>query len=148
MNETLDQEVKINDDKLKINQVIIESLKTAANWTKFLAIIGFIVIGLMYLGAVIVLVQVSGLPSGFGIVEQFVVTAIVYIVMASLFIIPTLNMLRFSNHTNYAIANKTQVDLEVAFANLKGFFKFMGIYTIVVLGLYVIIIFFAFMARF
>jgi predicted RND superfamily exporter protein len=71
--------------------------------------------------------------TGFG-----AVLGVVYILLAVLYFFPCLYLLRFSNHMKVALATEDQTRLTTAFENLKSVFKFIGVLTIVILGIYVL----------
>ncbi|ASS48808.1 MAG: hypothetical protein A3D31_06300 [Candidatus Fluviicola riflensis] len=138
--ESIDQGINLSSSELKITEYIRKDLTTAAKWGKFLAIIGFVVVGLMFIAALFMLISAATMPSF--ISGQFFLMGFVYIIMAVIFVFPTLYLLRFSNSTQTGLRSENQVDFEFGIENLRSLFKFMGIYTIVVLGLYTLIILF------
>lgn len=142
--ESIDQGLNLTSSELKVTEYIRRDLTTAAKWGKFLAIIGFVLIGLMFIAALVMLISAANLPSF--ISGQFFLMGFIYIVMAVIFVFPTLYLLRFSNSTQIGLQSEKQVDFEFGIENLRSLFKFMGIYTIVVLGLYVLVIIFGFLS--
>ena len=114
-------------------------LSTAASWAKFYAILSFIGIGFLLLGGLIVIAagesmsNLTAMPYGFSAFGWF------YIVLAVIMFFPALYLLRFSQKTKEAlIANDSQV-LEVSFQNMKSYWKFIGIMTIVLIAFFIIV---------
>lgn len=125
-------------------------LATAATWSKFLAIIGFIGTALMVLVGIIAVVA----GSAFGNLSQNPVfgaigsigIAFIYIILALVYFFPSLFLLNFSSKIKRAIRSSDNLELEEAFKNLKSLFMFYGIMTILFIVLYFFIIIFAMVA--
>lgn len=56
MSETLDQNIELESDKLKISNSIKENLITTAKWARFLAIVGFIFVGILGIASLFLVV--------------------------------------------------------------------------------------------
>ena len=118
-----------------------DNLYEAARWGKFLAIVGFVFIGLMVLlglGMGIFMSSMSsqlGPDSGMAMFGSGLMTFF-YVLIAVLYFFPTLYLFRFSTDAMAAIQSDSQRKMEQSFANLKSLFKFMGILTIILLCFY------------
>ena len=124
-------------------------LSEAAKWAKFLAIVGFVVCGLIVIAGIFAgsfLSVMSGaysdeyrgstaLTSGMG-----AVMAVMYIGMAILFFFPYLFLFRFANQMQSALNTNDQQTLNSSFQNLKVMFRYVGILTIVLLSFYTLAI--------
>jgi len=120
-------------------------LAEAAKWAKFLAIVGFVMCGLIvviaiFAGSIFTMMSTSyndeyrssaPLTGGLG---AFV--AIFYIGIAVLFFFPYLFLFRFANHMKNALNSNEQLTLNASFQNLKIMFRYVGILTIVMLSFY------------
>lgn len=117
-------------------------LKETAKWGRFLAILGFVMIGLMVLIGVFMGTIMSNFGSGAGMgampVPPWAFT-LLYLVFAGFYILPTLYLYKFSTKTLNAFKNDDPGALPEGFENLKSLFKFMGILAVIMLGLYAII---------
>ena len=128
---------------LTIERSAMGYLMETARWGKFMAIFGFIGLGLLVVMALfygtamgtIMGPEVESLPASFSII-----IAVVYILFAALFLFPVLYLFRFSSQIQSSIRSKNSMEFTEALSNLKSLFKFMGIYAIVILALYGIII--------
>lgn len=119
-------------------------LNETRKWTLFLAILGFILLGFMLLGSIFYgmffslapgLNEISnGFATGMGIVG-----AVVMFVVVAIWFFPLLYLYRFSKMSKEAILENNKATLTVAFRYLKMYYRFIGIFTIVVLSIYVII---------
>lgn len=135
MEESIDQGMNLTKNELKVTDCVQTDLITAAKWGKFLAIVGFVTIGLMFMGSLFLLIA-STTPFIGG---QFAIMGVIYLVMGIIFVFPTLHLLRFSNRMLSGISSGKQTDFELGIEYLRSLFKFIGIYTIVILGMYILI---------
>ena len=131
-----------NGENLVIDWRSKEFLKETAKWTKFLAILGFVGIGLMVLGSLVMLFAPSSLMSNgdfpFG---GKIFMMLLYLAFAVLYYFPISYLYQFSENTKKAIENNDNNAIRDAFEFLKSHYKFMGILTIILLAFYGIIIF-------
>ena len=131
-----------NGENLVIDWRSKEFLKETAKWTKFLAILGFVGIGLMVLGSLVMLFAPSSLMSNgdfpFG---GKIFIMLLYLAFAVLYYFPISYLYQFSENTKKAIENNDNNAIRDAFEFLKSHYKFMGILTIILLAFYAIIIF-------
>ncbi|HTE26433.1 DUF5362 family protein [Flavitalea sp.] len=125
-------------------------LREIAKWSKFLSIVGFIMIGLMLLVIVFAGSTMATMFSGtaygasgelFGMIYIGVVAAIMLI-----YFFPCLYLFKFATKMQVALRNNDQDTLNASFENLKSCFKFMGIFTIICLALYGLIFLFGIFA--
>ena len=131
-----------NGENLIIDWRSKEFLKETAKWTKFLAILGFVGIGLMVLGSLVMLFVPSSLMSNgdfpFG---GKIFMMLLYLAFAVLYYFPISYLYQFSENTKKAIENNDNNAIRDAFEFLKSHYKFIGILTIILLAFYAIIIF-------
>ena len=131
-----------NGENLVIDWRSKEFLKETAKWTKFLSILGFVGIGLMVLGSLVMLFAPSSLMSNgdfpFG---GKIFMMLLYLAFAVLYYFPISYLYQFSENTKKAIENNDNNAIRDAFEFLKSHYKFMGILTIILLSFYAIIIF-------
>ena len=131
-----------NGENLVIDWRSKEFLEETAKWTKFLAILGFVGIGLMVLGSLVMLFAPSSLMSNgdfpFG---GKIFMMLLYLAFAVLYYFPISYLYQFSENTKKAIENNDNNAIRDAFEFLKSHYKFMGILTIILLAFYAIMIF-------
>lgn len=131
-----------NGENLVIDWRSKEFLKETAKWTKFLAILGFVGIGFMVLGSLVMLFAPSSLMSNgdfpFG---GKIFMMLLYLAFAVLYYFPISYLYQFSENTKKAIENNDNNAIRDAFEFLKSHYKFIGILTIILLSFYAIIIF-------
>ena len=113
-------------------------LKEAARWAKFLAIVGFICIGLFVLMALFAGSMIAGMYSSMGVgatggAAGGAAVSIAYIIVALLYFFPCLYTFNFAKKMQIALASNDQTQLNQSFKNLKSCYRFLGI--LMVIGL-------------
>jgi hypothetical protein len=129
---------------LQIDQQNTSYLTEISRWGKFLAIVGFIAIGLCTLFFTLALIlgnstssaSFGGTSYDVGYTLGRTIGPVILIALFLIYFFPTLYLYRFSTQMQTALRNNDQVNLTSAFGNLKSAFKFVGILTIVILCLY------------
>jgi ABC-type multidrug transport system fused ATPase/permease subunit len=134
---------------LSIDPVTKANLLETARWARFLAIIGMIclallvVFGLFYsiwIGSAIDRLQTQmsfqtqpgynrGLAAG---------SALMFVVMAVIGFFPLLYMLRFASQMKIALYGNDQENLNSSFGNLKRYFRYFGVITLIGMGIWII----------
>jgi len=125
---------------LTINQGINAYLIETAKWGKFLAIMGYIGMGLLVLAGLFVMVGFSAFSEFTKMPFPMGAFGLIYILIAVLYYFPVSYLHKFSDQAKQAVTMNDQGMLNSGFANLKSLFKFMGIFTIVVISLYALIL--------
>lgn len=141
--ETLDQHVNSSDSGIKVSQDAKSNFITIGKWTRFLGVIGFISVGLLGIAALFMII-VGGSSSYVG--EQMMFLGLIYLIMAGIYVFPALYLVRTANHLLEAFERDKVASFEMGVENLKSFFKFVGIFTIVVMSMYILILLFAMVA--
>jgi uncharacterized integral membrane protein len=124
---------------IEIDQVTLKYLNTTRKWTMFLAIMGFILLGLFIIVGVIAGTFLSAFKSGetgFGVPESLMF--IPFLLLAAIYFFPVLYLFRFSKHTAHAVQTMNKEDLKKAFRNLKAYFVYIGVLIIIVLTFYIV----------
>jgi MFS family permease len=125
--------------KIEIEQDSLNYLNTTRKWTMFLAILGFIFLGLMLIGGLIAgfflsAFKTTDIPVGF---PEWLVFVII-LIFAVLYFFPIFYLFRFSKHTSNAVHSLDKEELKKAFKNLKSYYVYIGIFTIIILAFYFI----------
>jgi predicted RND superfamily exporter protein len=131
--DTLDQNIELDGNKLNVTNSIKENLITSAKWARFLAIVGFIFTG--FLGIASLVILISALMTGFA---PLIGMGLVYVVLTVVMLFPGLYLIRFAGSIEKGLNTNKQSEFDFGIQNLKSLFKFMGIYTIVVIGIYIL----------
>jgi len=121
----IDDQISSNNG-LEITQNGQYELISATKWVTFMAILGFIGVGFMLIGAII-----AGFAGGFALLGS-----LVYIGFAVLYFIPIMNLFRFAQYSKIAVRNQDSSELTRAISQLKAHYKFIGILTIILIVIY------------
>lgn len=117
-------------------------LEETAKWARFLSIIGFISLGFLFLGGIAFATVLGSLmPQVPGSTISGPLIAGMYIGIAAIFLFPTINLYQFGTRTKRAIASADPLLLSQGLKAQKSLYKFLGIYSIIVLAIYGFIIF-------
>jgi len=130
--------------KIEIGPGILDSLNSTRKWTTFLAILGFIFLGLLIVAGLVTslfLTTFKTTQANLGVPESLVI--LLFIVAGAIYFFPVLFLFRFSRNTRDAIHNLDRQKLEKGFRNLRLYFTYIGIMVIVVLSIYVVGLLFA-----
>lgn len=134
---------------LQITENTKSYLRTTSTWTMFYAIICFIAIAFTILSGAITLVSGSflsgfnGLPYpvvGSIFSSMYTFMGIFYIVIGVIMVFPALYLYRYAKSITNALAENNPLSLEKAMQNMKSYWKFTGILTIVCIALCIICI--------
>ena len=133
-----------SDQHWIISEAVKQELGHVAKWAKLIAIIGFIICGLIFLFIVIagmILIAYSLFGSENSALNEAKpwITAPVYLVITVLCFVPCLMLYNFSVKTEKAIRYGSDDALVKAFSNLYKCFRFVGIITITIVGFYTIV---------
>jgi len=119
-----------------INQEIKDFLLETSKWGKFLAITGYVGVGLLMLMGL-------GFTIGFTVFSSVTdlgfpigLFGLIYVLIAVLYYFPVTYLYRFSVQIKQGLTSNDQQTVTTGFGNLKSVYKFMGIFTIVILSIY------------
>jgi hypothetical protein len=126
-------------EQITVSQNMLDSLNATRPWVKFVAIVGFVMIGLMVLGALLMFAAGAMAPSPGPMGGAFgPIFGVLYLLFAALYFFPCRYMYRYAK----AIANipaSGQGAMEEALRQQKSWWKFVGILTLILVVLYVVI---------
>ncbi|MES2431555.1 MAG: hypothetical protein V4556_11495 [Bacteroidota bacterium] len=134
----MEQTTNLLDNDLIIDGPIAAHMKETATWAKFLGVTGFILSGVMALGAVgagVFLSRTTAMYNSGGtsnFMAGGMVTA-VYLVIAAITFVMSRFLFLFAKKAQVALRNADQENLIIAFKNLKIYFRFAGIIAIITL---------------
>lgn len=121
----------------KISTATKQFLLETTKWGRFLAIVSFVMLGLMTLGTIFsVFLGVGAVGVISGVTAQGSLVVVVYLLVALLYFFPTYYLYKFSTKLKAGLLESIQSDVDSGFENLKSMFKFMGILMIIVLSFY------------
>jgi len=128
-----------NNPTLEVTQNAGYYLNSTASWANFFAILSYIGIIFCVLAGIMMMAMGSlierasesaNLPAGFSSLA-----GVLYFVIAIVCYFPASYLLKFAQKTKKALATHDTPQLEEAFLNMKSFWKFCGIVSIIWLAL-------------
>lgn len=125
----------MEETTLVITEAGKKDLLTTAKWSKFYAVLSFIGVAICVLMGILLLVsghfmaQIQPDLSA----AMLAPLALVYIILGGILVMPALYLLQFSQKAEQAIAESNTEMMEQALNRMKSYWKFMGIFTIVML---------------
>jgi len=129
--------------ELGINSNIKGYLKETSKWAYFLSIVGFICIFLIIIVGLVITFSKANIFGGTAYQRGYTLgVGISYIILALVYLFPMLYLFKFSSKMKTALKLDNNENFESAFLNLKSVFKYMGIFTIVIISLYILAIIF------
>lgn len=140
--ETINDQI-IQEQSLNISESMKRYLLIAAKWARFLAIVGFIFLGLFVLAALALITGMSLVADFAEAGIPFRLMGFIYLSIAVLYFFPTLYLYRFGEEVKEGFTLNDASIVTSGIGNLKSMFKFMGITMIVILAIYALIIVFA-----
>lgn len=120
-------------------------LQESAKWSKFMAIIGFIGIGLMVLVSLFMAIGFSAIGASTMPELPFSMSAfsIIYVLFAAIYFFPVYYLYQYATKTSAALHSKNKQLLADGLENLKSHHKFLGIFTLILVSLYGFVFVFA-----
>ncbi|NUQ82153.1 MAG: hypothetical protein HUU10_11145 [Bacteroidetes bacterium] len=116
-------------------------LVETSKWGKFLAILGYIGLGIMICAALVMMFLGSLIP-GTGSALPTSLFGLIYLVFAALYFVPVHQLYLFSASIREAVEMNLQDRFTEGFSHLKTLFRFLGILSIVVIGFYILLLLF------
>ena len=140
---------------LSIDPATKVHLSETARWARFLSIAGMVfIIFLVALGIYSSLTisryedMFNGYPGQRGFMDSVGVgVAVMYVIMAMVAFFPLLFMFRFANQMRAALSSNNQALLNSSFQNLKIYFRYLGIVTIICIVLTALSLFMGIVGR-
>lgn len=135
-------ESPIENRKIEIEQDTLNQLNTTRKWAMFLAISGFIFLGLIVVIGLIAGTFLSAFSSrtenGTGIPESLMFVP--FLLMAVIYFFPILFLFRFSKHSSHAIQTLDKLEFHKSIKNLKYYFAYIGFLIITVFTIYIVVL--------
>jgi len=125
-----------NENLITVNQEIKDYLLECSKWGRILAIVGYVGIGLLTLLGIGFVIGLSVFNSVSDIGFPVGLFGLVYVLIAVLYYFPVTYLYRFSAQIKQGLNSNDQQSVTTGFGSLKSLFKFMGVFTIVVLSIY------------
>jgi hypothetical protein len=117
-------------------------LMEASKWANFIAIVGFIAIGLLIIMSFSIGTILASLPEGSlgGLPPKFF--SFFYLIAAGIYFIPVFFLFQFAQKIKQALMEDDHNLLTFGLKKLKSHYKFIGILFIILIALYLFLILF------
>ena len=127
------------DNDLRIDGIGAVALSETAKWAKFLAVVGFVLTGLIVLmaifaGSIISSLLKTGDAAAVAAISSGAIS-VMYLIAAAIYFFMSLYLYRFAVNMKIALSSVSQENLNSSFQNLKSVYKIMGIITIIYLAM-------------
>jgi hypothetical protein len=142
----LDTDANSGNSEMGLSSRTRGYLLEAAKWARILAILGFVMVGIMVLFALFAGTMFSALSNiADSPMPAFpgAMFSLIYLAVAALYFFPILYLYKFAIGIREAIKREDEPSLVKAFQNLKSHYKFIGILAMITVGFYAISLIFA-----
>ena len=131
----MENEKQTENFENQLTSTAVGFLQESAKWSKFMAIIGFIGIGIMVLVSVFMAIGIGAttMPE---LPFSMSVFSIIYVVFAAIYFFPVYYLYQYATKTSIALHSKNKHLLTDGLENLKSHHKFLGIFTLIIVSLY------------
>jgi len=139
----MEQKSAFESFELDVGEDIKGFLKETTKWTYFLSILGFIGIAFMlifgiFFGAIMSMGSMGNANPYAGLGVSMGYFGLIYVVLALVYFFPVLYLFKFSSKMKSALKLNNNEDFKQAFSNLKSHYKYMGVFAIVIISIYVL----------
>ncbi len=141
----MENEKQTENFENQLTSAAVGFLQESAKWSKFMAIIGFVGIGLMVLVSLFMAIGFSSMGTA-NMPElpfSMSVFSIIYVLFAAIYFFPVYYLYQYATKTSAALHSKNKQLLTDGLENLKSHHKFLGIFTLILVSLYGFIFVFA-----
>jgi hypothetical protein len=122
-------------------------LNEAAKWAKFLSIIGFIICVMLIITGLfsntLLTASINEVDASLNTSGSKILLTVWFIIIAVLYFFPSFYLYTFASKMQIALRNNDQESLNASFRNLKSCLKFWGIFLIIILCFYALVMVFA-----
>ncbi len=127
---------------MQLSEQAKKYLLEASKWANFIAIVGFIAIGLLIIMSFSIGTILANLPEGSlgGLSPRFF--SFFYLIAAGVYFIPVFFLFQFGHKTKQALMQDDHNLLTFGLKKLRSHYKFIGILFIVFISLYIFLILF------
>ena len=141
----MENEKQTQNFENQLTSAAVGFLQESAKWSKFMAIIGFIGIGLMVLVSLFMAIGFSAMGASTmpELPFSMSVFSIIYVLFAAIYFFPVYYLYQYATKTSAALQSKNKQLLADGLENLKSHHKFLGIFTLIIISLYGFVFVFA-----
>ena len=117
---------QLASDQVIVTGNMINALGATKPWTLFISVLGFVSVALM--AAIgLAMLAAAGFFKNLGTPLMVSIMGVIYIIMAVLYLIPTIYLYKYSSAVGRFLKAKQAPDMEAALSHQKSLWKFIGI---------------------
>jgi hypothetical protein len=118
-----------------VTELAVDLLRQTRPWVIFMSVLTFLGAGLMLVLSVVIFVA-GFASSGSDAFPKFL--GLLYLPFALLYVYPGIKLWKYGSAIGRLVASRTPAELEVALAEQKSFWKYLGVVAAVVIVLYAV----------
>ena len=122
-----------------VSEAAVALLRQTKPWVRFLSVLGFLGLGLLGLGCLVVMLFPFGALTSMSMGPR-IAFAFVYLLLGFLHLPPVLFLHRYASRIAKLVATGAPSDLEDALRAQKSFWKYVGVFTLVVMVIYILVL--------
>jgi hypothetical protein len=130
--------------KLEIDSNAKGSFLEMARWTKFLAILGYVMMGIVLALGIFMSIFINSFYEAYGGTSPLaalgsagpIIVMLFFMLITAIYIYPTYALMKYSACIKTALTTDNRDQFNMAIKYLKNMFKYIGILMIIVLALY------------
>lgn len=132
----------MEENRLYITEENKQDMITTSRWGKFLAILGYLLVGLMVLNGLIFTIGGFFAQGMFGSAINFPIWifGLFYLLISALYFMLVHKMYLMSDHMRKSVDGNNQQNLNSAFSNLAKLYKYSGIMVISISVLFILLL--------
>lgn len=147
----MEESTSFNKFELQLTETAKGFLKEVAKWAYFLSIVGYVGLGLLVLFAFFAASMFAALGSAGGAMGAMsaiggTFITVLYLVIAVIYFFPIYYLNKFASNLKAAFREDNTETLTTSLGYLKSHYKFLGIFTVVIISIYILIFVFALVA--
>lgn len=134
--ESIDE--NLNDNGMELSGLSITHLRETAKWANFIAIVAFIGLGLMVIGALMLILLADQAPASmiYNSPMPFRELGVTYLVLVLVYFFPVFYLSRFALRMKQGLDRKDSRIVEQATGFQRAMYRYVGILLIIVISIY------------
>jgi GYF domain 2 len=121
----------------QVSAEAVEALRKTKPWVRFMGVLGAIMIALIVLGA-LAMALLSGGPFRYMGLAARIGVAVLYLIMAALHFPPVIFLHRYANRIGDLLDDPSALNLGEALRAQKSFWKYIGLFTLIMVCIYIL----------
>ena len=129
----------VGQNQGQVSTAVVDVLRRTKGWARFVAVIGFIISGFMILFGIGMMFFGAAMGNEFGAAGFGAMLGLVYIALSIIYLYPAIKLNQYASRIGNLLNSGMEMDLVSALDAQRSVWKFIGIFMIVILSIYLII---------